>query len=137
VGLIVDSTVFIAAERKSMRATQALAEIGARFPGEIVAVSVISLAELAHGAARAASLARTQTRWHFIRELRNAIPVLPISADLAIRAGEMDGINCSKGVVVGFADLLIAATALEAGYGVATANVRHFQMIPGLTVVQY
>jgi predicted nucleic acid-binding protein len=33
-------------------------------------------------------------------------------------------------------DLLIGASALELGYGVGTANVRHFQLIPGLNVIQ-
>jgi predicted nucleic acid-binding protein len=33
------------------------------------------------------------------------------------------------------ADLLIGITALELDYGVATANLRHFQKIAGLTVV--
>ena len=31
-------------------------------------------------------------------------------------------------------DLLIGATALELGYGVATHNVRHFRLIPSLVV---
>jgi predicted nucleic acid-binding protein len=96
VGLIVDSTIFIAAERKGLRATQALAEIDSRFPGESNAVSVITLAELAHGAARATTPERTESRWRFIREIRSSIPVLAVSAEAAIRAGEMDGINRSK-----------------------------------------
>jgi predicted nucleic acid-binding protein len=29
---------------------------------------------------------------------------------------------------------LIGVTALELGYGIATANLRHFQQIPGLSV---
>jgi predicted nucleic acid-binding protein len=37
---------------------------------------------------------------------------------------------------VALGDLLIGATALELGYAVATANVRHFQMIPNLVVHQ-
>jgi len=35
------------------------------------------------------------------------------------------------------ADLLIGVTALELGYSVTTGNLRHFQMIPGLSVVQF
>jgi predicted nucleic acid-binding protein len=30
---------------------------------------------------------------------------------------------------------MIGVTALEHGYAVATANIRHFQMIPGLQVI--
>src|SRR6266403_1848055 len=33
-------------------------------------------------------------------------------------------------------DLLIGTTALHLGYSVATLNVRHFRLIPGLSVIQ-
>jgi predicted nucleic acid-binding protein len=137
VGLLIDSTIFIAAERKGLRATQALTEIELQFPEETAAISVITLAELAHGAARASSVERIKSRRLFIHELRSGLPLVPVSAETAIRAGELDGINRSKGLTVGFADLLIGATALEIGYKIATANVRHFHMIPGSTVIRY
>jgi predicted nucleic acid-binding protein len=35
------------------------------------------------------------------------------------------------------ADLLIGVTAFEFGYSVATRNVRHFRMIPRLSVMQF
>jgi predicted nucleic acid-binding protein len=38
-------------------------------------------------------------------------------------------------VSVAFEDLLIAATALQLGFGIVTRNVRHFQNVPGLNVV--
>jgi predicted nucleic acid-binding protein len=49
----------------------------------------------------------------------------------------MDGENQARGVRLPLSDLLIGVTALELGYSVATANVRHFRMISGLTVVQF
>lgn len=136
-GLIVDSTVFISAERKSLTARQALEQIGMRFPGELLGVSVITLAELAHGAARAVNPSTAQFRRHFIHEIRASIPALPVTAEAAIRAGEMDGALRSRGPIIGFSDLLIGATALELNYGVVTANLRHFHRITGLTVVQF
>jgi predicted nucleic acid-binding protein len=42
----------------------------------------------------------------------------------------------AKGVRISLSDLLIGAGALELGYRVGTANVRHFQLIPGLNVIQ-
>jgi len=36
---------------------------------------------------------------------------------------------------VALSDLLIGVAPLELGYRVATANVRHFQMVPGLGIV--
>jgi predicted nucleic acid-binding protein len=41
-----------------------------------------------------------------------------------------------SGVSIAFEDLLIGTTALHLRYAVVTINVRHFQVIPGLTVVQ-
>jgi predicted nucleic acid-binding protein len=37
---------------------------------------------------------------------------------------------------VAFEDLLIGATALHLGCAVATLNVRHFRLIPNLSVIQ-
>jgi predicted nucleic acid-binding protein len=39
--------------------------------------------------------------------------------------------------VIPFGDLLISATALSLGYSVLTVNLRHFEQVPGLTVVQF
>jgi predicted nucleic acid-binding protein len=52
-GLILDSSVLIVAERNGSNARQALSEIAARAAGEDAALSVVTLIELAHGAARA------------------------------------------------------------------------------------
>jgi len=98
---------------------------------------VITLIELAHGAARADTPERKAKRRQFIQELQTVLPIHPVTATLAVRAGEIDGENQARGVRLPLSDLLIGVTALELSYGVATANVRHFQMIPGLTVVQF
>lgn len=109
----------------------------ARTTGETeVALSVVTLIELAHGAARANTAQRTQNRQQFIRELLTGLPIHPVTIPVALRAGQMDGENQAKGVRLPLADLLIAVTALELGYSVATGNLRHFQRIPGLSVMQ-
>jgi predicted nucleic acid-binding protein len=38
---------------------------------------------------------------------------------------------------VALADLLIGVTALQLGYRVATGNLRHFQMVPGLQIISF
>lgn len=136
-GILVDSTVFIGAERKGWSARQALADIAERFPDEGLAISVITLAELAHGAVRADTLSRRASRQVFIHELMAVIPALPVTASAALKAGEIDGSNKSRGILLPFADLLIGVTALDLGYRVATANLRHFQLIPGLGIVPF
>jgi len=42
----------------------------------------------------------------------------------------------SSGKMIGFYDLIVAATALERGSDVATFNRRHFAQVKGLTVIE-
>lgn len=134
-GLILDSSVLIAAERQGRNARQTLADIAVHAAGEDVAVSVITLVELAHGVARANTPARMATRRQFLNELISALPVHPITVSVALRAGQIDGEITAQGIRLALSDLLIGVTALELGYRVATANVRHFNRVPGLGIV--
>ena len=70
-----------------------------------------------------------------VEELVSLIPVHPVTNRTAWLVGEIEGKEAAKGNVLPFNDLMIAAAALEQGYAVLTGNVRHFQKIPGLTVV--
>jgi predicted nucleic acid-binding protein len=135
-GLILDSRVLITAERLGQNARQMLADISSHAGNTEIAVSVITLIELAHGAARADTPERKTKRHQLIQELLAALPVHPVTASVALRAGQIDGESQAKGVRLPLADLLIGVTALELGYSVATGNLRHFQQIPGLSVVR-
>ncbi|HKV79982.1 MAG TPA: PIN domain-containing protein [Candidatus Sulfotelmatobacter sp.] len=134
-GLILDSSVLIKAERQGQNARHVLMAIS-HTAGEMeIALSVVTLIELAHGAARADTTDRREKRQQFIQELVMALPIYPVTVPIALRVGHIDGESQAKGVRLPLADLLIGGTALELDYGVATANLRHFQKIPGLTVV--
>ncbi|MGA2302484.1 MAG: PIN domain-containing protein [Candidatus Acidiferrum sp.] len=135
-GLILDSSVLIAAERQGKNARQVLSAIAQEVGETEVGNTVVTLIELAHGAARADSPERKSKREKFIEELLTAMPVYPVSASMALRAGQLDGQSQSRGVKVPLADLLIGVAALELGYGVATANLRHFRQVSGLSVIQ-
>lgn len=134
-GLILDSSVLIAAERKGQNARQALSAIALRAAGEDVAISVVTVIELAHGVARANTAQRKATRRQFLSELLTVLPVHPVTVRVALLAGQIDGENSIQGIRLALSDLLIGVTALELGYRVATANLRHFQMVPGLGIV--
>jgi len=112
-------------------------EIAGRAAGEDVAFSVVTLIELAHGAARADTAERKTMRQQFLQELTTALPVHPVTVPVALRAGQIDGESTAKGIRIALSDLLIGVAALELGYRVATANVRHFQMVPGLEIVPF
>lgn len=102
-----------------------------------IAISVVTLIELAHGAARADTPQRRAKRKEFIQELLTALPIHPVTVSVALRTGQIDGESQAKGVRLPVSDLLIGVTALDLDYGVATGNLRHFQLIPGLSVMSF
>ncbi|HYM10510.1 MAG TPA: hypothetical protein VEU62_07255 [Bryobacterales bacterium] len=57
-----------------------------------------------------------------------------MSLRVARIVGEVDAQARSKGKPIPIADLLIGATALDLGFSVGTANLRHYRLIPGLSV---
>lgn len=135
-GIILDSSVLVAAEREGQNARKMLASIARKISETEIGISVVTLIELAHGAARANTPERKTKRQKFIEELQTAMPIHPVTVALALRAGKIDGENQARGVRVALPDLLIGVTALELGYSVGTANLRDFQRVPGLSVVQ-
>jgi predicted nucleic acid-binding protein len=62
--------------------------------------------------------------------------VHPVIVEIAELAGRIEGEQAARGVSIAFEDLLIGATALHLAFEVATLNLRHFQKIPGLPVIQ-
>jgi predicted nucleic acid-binding protein len=134
VGLILDSSVVITAERLGRTARQIVEEIGQREGDTEIAISVVTALEMAHGLTRANTLARRVARQRFLVDLLAGMPVYPVSLGIALRAGQIDGKLQAEGKRVPLADLLIGVTALDLGYSVATGNVRHFEMIPNLEV---
>ena len=135
-GLILDSSVLVASERQGKNAYQILTDIAREIGETEVGISVVTLIELAHGAARANTPERRAMREKFIQELIIVLPVHPVTVSLALRTGQLDGENQARGTRIPLPDLLIGTTALELGFSVGTANLRHFQQVAGLTVVQ-
>lgn len=135
-GLVPDSSVIIDAERKRLTVTEFLKGIRERF-GEIeICISAVTVAELVHGVARAKTLEQRGKRRAFIDELKMHVPVHPVTDESGEIAGLLSGEQAAKGIILPFDDLLIGVAAIEQGYAVATLNVRHFAMIPGLTIVR-
>lgn len=98
-GLILDSSVLIAAERKGRNARQALTDIALRVSGEDVALSVVTVIELMHGAVRADSPARKAMRRQFLSEFLTVLPIHPVTVPVALRTGQLDGENTAKAFV--------------------------------------
>jgi len=133
-GLILDSTYLIAAERQGKSVLNILEQVEATFGAVDVGISVVAVAELMHGAYRAQDESRKQRRLRFLDRLCAEIPVYPVTLEIARAMGRMEGELAARGVSVSFEDLAIGVTALSLGFDVATANVRYFRSIPGLKV---
>lgn len=135
-GVILDSSVVIEAERRRLNVAQFLKQIVLKIGEREAALSSIAIAELVHGIYRANTEERRACRRAFLDDLKAAVPIYPITDNTAELVGRISGEASAKGVVIPFDDLLIGACALERGYAVATRNQRHFQKIPGLSLVE-
>lgn len=56
---------------------------------------------------------------------------------LAKEASKIDALLTQKGIQIGFADVIIGATALFHKYKLLTRNVKHFSKITGLEIENY
>jgi len=135
-GLVLDSSVVIAGERRGLTVEDVLALIRGTAGSTEITLSVLSVMELEHGIWRAKDEARAARRRQFVEDLIDSVPVYPITTELARMAGRIDAQQQGKGIRIAFQDLLISVSALQLGYSIATHNVRHFRMIPGLNIVQ-
>jgi predicted nucleic acid-binding protein len=136
-GVILDSSVAIEAEREHLDVANFLRRIAQTTGEREAALCSISVAELAHGIYRANTPERRERRRTFLDELKAAVPVYPITDITAELVGRIGAESAAKGVTIPFDDLLIGACALERGYAVTTRNPRHFGKIPGLTVLPF
>ena len=135
-GLVLDSSVIIEAERKRKTVEELLSGIRQAFGEVEISISAVTVAELAHGVARANTPEIRNRRRAFIDELKKHVPVHPVTDESGEIAGNLSGEQAAKGVTLPIDDLLIGVAAIEQGYAVASLNIRHFQKIPGLTIVQ-
>lgn len=70
---------------------------------------------------------------HAVRSLVTAVPNLTVTADISTRAGEWARQHRRSHRNIGPIDYLIAATAEAHGAELATMNLKHYPMFPGLT----
>ena len=133
-GLLIDSTACIHAERHRYSPAEFVTAILERWGDVELGISVMSAGELFHGCWRADTAARRARREEFVAAMLAAIPVVPITLTIARVFGEIDARLALAGRKLPTSDLLIASTALSRGDAVITGNARHFRGVPGLTV---
>ena len=136
-GLVLDSSVTIGAERRQTTVAELLLRVRTLIQEEEIAIAAIGLTEMVHGIYRADTPARAAYRRRFLGELLDEVAVVPYTPEIAWLAGRIDGEQTSVGNIIPFPDLLIGATALHLNYSILTANLRHFRQIPNLVVIPF
>lgn len=139
-GTLLDTTVFIHLERSLRGRDPASArrdvlrqlreELG---DYEEVAISAITASELLHGVHRA-NPANKVAREAFVEMVLDTIPVIPFDLLIARTHSRLWADLAANGIDIGAHDRIVAAAAMAMGWSVGTANVRHFDRIPGLAL---
>lgn len=134
-GLVLDSSVLIAAERRKLTAAQAIENVQ-RSVGEVpVVLSAVTIAEIGHGIYRASTPEIRQRRRAFLDDLKATVPIYPLTEATAEIIARIGGEQAAQGINLPLGDLMIGACALELGYTIGTANARDFSRIPGLQLI--
>jgi tRNA(fMet)-specific endonuclease VapC len=131
VAIILDTDVIIHGEKETFDLKGWLA---ARF-GEQVEIAAITVAELWHGVERA-NAANRDRREQYVRSAIEGMLVIPYTEATALEHARIWAELESSGKMIGYYDLIVAATALERGSAVVTFNERHFLSVPGLKVIK-
>lgn len=132
-GVLIDSSILIAAERGRLDLDQKLVDHGS----EVVAIAAITASELLHGVHRATRTEHRHRREAFVERLLSVLAVIPFDLVVARAHARLGAQLALDGAEVGAHDLLIAATALTLDYAVASHDLRSFPKIPSIRLLQW
>jgi tRNA(fMet)-specific endonuclease VapC len=127
--MILDSSILVAFERQRFHLERLLADHG---PPVLAAVTA---AELLIGVERADTPHRRARREAFVENLFAQMRIIPFDLAQARLYAIQFAALTSRGEVIGDRDLQIAVTALSLDDQLATLNVREFQRVTGLKLV--
>lgn len=131
-GLLIDSSVLIAAERGQLDLSRLLEAHG----DEPVAIAANTASELLHGLHRLKGIRRARSE-AFVERVLATLPVIPFDLAAARVHATLAAELRARGTPVGPHDLIIAATAVLHDDTVATRDLRSFARITGLDVMTW
>ena len=117
-GVVVDSSVFIASERGTFDLRTKLQTR----TDEAAAISAITVSELLHGVHRAVPAAVKARREAFVERILGSLMIIPFDEVVARVHSRLWSTLASSGISLGAHDLIIGATALAFGWMVATRD---------------
>ena len=129
--VIIDADVIIRGER-GLFDLPAWLEMQADKGPQIAAITV---AELWHGVERATGAYKLR-REDYLQMILEGLPIVSYTETTALEHARIWADLESSGKMIGFYDLIVAATALEHGSAVATFNQHHFARVRGLKVIE-
>jgi tRNA(fMet)-specific endonuclease VapC len=132
VGLILDSSILIAAERRRFDVHDF---IETEAPMERVFIAAVTASELLHGVHRADPTRRTR-REAFVEAVLRETPVLVFDMACARRHAKLWADLESAGTRIGAHDMQIAATCLAYDQKLATLNESEFARVKGLKLAR-
>jgi tRNA(fMet)-specific endonuclease VapC len=127
-GLILDTSILIAAERQRFR----LPEFFAAYPAEGFFIASITASELLHAVERAIPPERKIVRSALVEQFLINLEVLDFDLSVARRHAGIWAFLERNGLMIGPYDLIIAATALACNHRLATLNLNEFRRVPSL-----
>lgn len=72
----------------------------------------------------------------YLKMIFEALPIVSYTRGTALHHARLWAELESSGNMIGYYDLIVAATALESGSAVATFNERHFSKVHGLKLIK-
>ncbi|HYA61904.1 MAG TPA: PIN domain-containing protein [Candidatus Sulfotelmatobacter sp.] len=129
--IILDTDVIIQGEKGTFDLQDWLASN----TDETFEIAAITLAELWHGVERA-TVTHKVARQRYVNAVLETFPIIPYTERIAYEHARIWAELEAAGKMIGFYDLIVAATALERGSQVATFNKRNFAQIKGLRVIE-
>jgi tRNA(fMet)-specific endonuclease VapC len=129
--IILDADVLIRGERGTFDLKSWLAT----YPNDRLEVAAITVAELWHGVERSTAPRRAK-RGQYLQTILAPLPIVPYTEQTAREHARIWAELEAAGKMIGYYDIIVAATALERGSDVATFNRRHFELVRGLKVIE-
>lgn len=129
--LILDADVIISGERGIFD----LHKWVASRPDEQFEIAAITVAELWHGVERAKGAHKARRR-EYLQAILEVVPIIPYTEQTAYEHARLWAELESSGKMIGFYDVIVAATALVRRNAVVTFNKRHFEQVKGLAVIE-
>lgn len=129
--IILDADVIIKGEKADF---DLIAWLDAQ-TGQELEIAAITVAELWHGIERATAPHRAK-RERYLRTIVERLEPIPYSEITALIHARLWAELESSGNMIGAHDLILASVALECDSVVATLNKRHFNVVPGLRVIE-